>query len=72
MSVLDKLSLDEIRCLRGSSYNIAIKYLREIKSDDDNIKKMRLLIGQFSYGIEAQNELLELCIEMGLIKGVSC
>lgn len=69
MSIMDKLSLDKKRILRGNAYNIALKYLNEHKDDDnDNIMKMRLLINQFSYGIEAQNDLLALCIDMGLIE----
>ena len=79
MSALNKLSLDEIRSLRNESYNVTIQYLRENDgvngfisvphtTDDDNTRKMRLLINQFHYGLEAKNELLELCIEMGLIK----
>jgi len=73
------MTLEQRRTLRGEAYNVAIKKLREMKgcgwkptmpcsTDDDDIKAVKLLLQQFRYGIEAKDELLDKCIELGWIK----
>lgn len=70
------LTLEQERELVGKAYNIAIRKLEQIQSDiyteddldDYTIKKLKLLIDQFPYGISAQKDLLYLCIELGWIK----
>ena len=73
------MTLEQRRILRGEAYNVAFKKLREMKgcgwkptmpcsTDDDDIKAVKLLLQQFHYGIAAQDELLDKCIELGWIK----
>ena len=80
MADISKLSLDKLRELRNKSYNVAIAKLKELapkgsqwlwdkqsKDNHDGLNEVRLLINQFNYGIEARNELLQKCIELGWI-----
>lgn len=80
MADISKLSLDELRRLRNESYNVAIAKLKELapkgsewlwnkqcKDDHDGLNEVRLLLNQFNYGIEARNELLAKCVELGWI-----
>ena len=81
MADISKLSLDELRELRNKSYNVAIAKLKELapkgsswlwnvqcKDNRDGLNEVRLLLNQFNYGIEARNELLQRCVELGWIK----
>lgn len=80
MADISKLSLDELRRLRNESYNVAIAKLKELapkgsewvylyqnKDDHDGLNEVRLLLNQFHYGVEAKNELLAKCVELGWI-----
>jgi hypothetical protein len=80
MADISKLSLDKLRELRNKSYNVAIAKLKELapkgsswlynaqrKDDSDGLNNVRLLLNQFHYGIEAKNELLQRCVELGWI-----
>lgn len=69
------MDLEQIRILRNKAYNIAINNLRKMggctmasSNDDDNIKTIKFLVNQFQYGVEAKNELLDMCIKVGWIK----
>ena len=74
------MDLEQRRTLRNEAYNIAIDNLRKMggncgwalamasSNDDDDIKTIKLLVNQFYYGIEAKNELLDMCIKVGWIK----
>lgn len=71
------MTLEEQRDLRSKAYNIAIAKLKELNktwgwlyedaNDSDDIKEVKRLIKQFNYGIAAQNELLNKCIQLGWI-----
>lgn len=49
--------------LRHKAYNIALN-----RNKKENNEEVKLLLNQFQYGIEPQNELLYKCIELGWIK----
>ncbi len=81
MSNISKLNIDKLRELRRKSYNVAIANLKaaapkgsqwlwnvQSKNDSDGLNEVRLLLNQFYYGIDAQYELLELCIKLGWMK----
>ena len=78
---MEKLPIERLRELRNESYNIAIAKLKELaprgsswlwnvqsKDNSDGLNEVRLLLNQFNYGIEAKNELLAKCVELGWIK----
>ena len=48
-------------------YNIALQWLKTADRNSDDYKKINLLIGQYSSGIQAKKELRDLLIEMNLI-----
>ena len=58
---MDKL--EKQRMLRNKAYNIAVE-----RNKKENNKEVNLLLNQFYYGIEAKNELLNKCIELGWMK----
>jgi hypothetical protein len=81
MNNISKLNIGKLRELRRKSYNVAIENLKaaapkgsqwlwykQSKNDSDGLNEVRLLVSQFYYGIDAQNELLELCIKLGWMK----
>lgn len=78
---MENLSIERLRELRNESYNIAIAKLKELapkgsswlwnkqsKDNYDGLNEVRLLLNQFYYGVEAKNELLAKCVELGWIK----
>jgi len=78
---MENLSIERLRELRNETYNIAIAKLKELapkgsswfynaqrKDDSDGLNEVRLLLNQFNYGVEAKNELLAKCVELGWIK----
>ena len=78
---MGNLPIERLRELRNKSYNIAIAKLKELapkgsewawlyqrKDDGDGLNEVRLLLNQFHYGVEAKNELLAKCVELGWIK----
>lgn len=61
----------EQRRLCGKAYNVAFKHLGtsiSCTSDSEIIAEVKRLMKQFYYGIAAQKELLNKCIELGWIK----
>ena len=78
---MENLPIERLRELRNKSYNIAIAKLKELapkgsawfwsyqsKDNRDGLNEVRLLLNQFHYGVEAQNELFSKCVELGWIK----
>lgn len=78
---MENLPIERLRELRNESYNIAIANLKaaapkgsqwlwyvQSKNNSDGLNEVRLLVSQFNYGIDAQNELLAKCVELGWIK----
>lgn len=78
---MENLPIERLRELRNKSYNIAIAKLKELapkrsswlwnvqsKNNSDGLNEVRLLLNQFNYGVEAKNELLAKCVELGWIK----
>lgn len=61
------IAIDKQRRLRHICYNIALSNFHTIK-DEHTKKEVQLLINQFHYGVDAQNDLLKKCIELGWIK----
>ena len=55
--------LEKQRMLRHKAYNIAVERNKKEKNEEVN-----LLLNQFYVGVEAQNELLKKCIELGWMK----
>ena len=51
--------LEKQRMLRHKAYNIAVERNKKEKNEEVN-----LLLNQFYYGIEAQNDLLNKCVEL--------
>ena len=66
--MIKNLSLEEIRELRSKCYNIAIQEVKGRKLDDDTKKEINLLLNQFNYGLDAKNDLLCKCIELGWVQ----
>jgi hypothetical protein len=78
---MKNLHIERLRELRNESYNIAITKLMELapkgsswlrneqsKDNFDDLNDVKLLLNQFHYGVEAKNELLAKCVELGWIK----
>ena len=65
--MIKNLSLEEIRELRNKCYNIAIQEIKRRKLGDDTKKEIDLLLNQFNYGLDAKNDLLCKCIELGWV-----
>ena len=61
------IAIDKQRKLRDICYNIALSNLHTIK-DEHTKKEVQLLINQFYCGVDAQNDLLRKCIELGWAK----
>ena len=50
------------------AYNVAIEHLRHLPSNNAIAVEIRLLVNQFYYGIAAQKELFNKCVELKWIK----
>ena len=49
---------------RGECYNAAIRWVNAGNEDEE----LSLLLNQFYYGIAAQKELVDRCIELGIVE----
>ena len=58
---------DKKKIVYTDPYNIALQWRKSANKNDDNYKKIDLLISQYYYGIQAKKELKNLLIEMNLI-----
>lgn len=66
--VIDYIDADkQSNIVYTDPYNIALQWLKTADRNSDDYKKINLLIGQYSYGIQAKKELRDLLIEMNLI-----
>lgn len=66
--IIDYINTDkQSNIVYTDPYNIALQWLKTADKNSDDYKRVKLLIGQYYYGIQAQKELKNLLIEMNLI-----
>lgn len=67
--IIDYINVDKEnkKIVYTDPYNIAIQWLKTADENSDDYKQIKLLIGQYYYGTQAQKELKNLLIQMNLI-----